>query len=59
MNFLNVHYLRCQVPLRMQLVPPRETKISAASRYLADLGSGPGLLAEADFKIDSFGFQGW
>ena len=58
-NLLSVHDLRCQVLLRMRPVPPRETKISAASRYLGDLGVGPDVLAEADFLIDSSRFQGW
>ena len=58
MNLLNAHDLRCQVLLRMQPVPHRETKISAVSRYIGDLGAGPGFSAEADFLIDFFGFQG-
>ena len=38
----------------MQLVPPRETKISGASRHLGDLEAGRGFSSvEADLIMDS------
>ena len=36
----------------MQLAPPRETKISGASKYLDDLEAGP-FFVEADLIMDS------
>ena len=52
MNLLSAHESRWPVLLRMQLVPPRETKISGASRYLDDLEAAP-FFVEADLIVDS------
>ena len=56
-DLLSAHDIRRPVLLRMQLVPPRETKISGASKYLDDLEAGP-LFGGGRSYNGFFGLQG-